>query len=370
MQRSFFFLLFIVFSTPSFASCKNDEQVSFRGYNIRIENDYFNNEDSNYTSGVILSGVTHDINGDVKSECLPVISRLHSNLLSFIDNDLLKKKVGFSKNIYFVGSQKMYTPQDDKTKTIIKDDRPYAGLLSLAIGINERHKNQFDNTQVLNTKELTLGIIGPASFTKQTQNFVHDRFNVYRAQGWNNQLDNEPALMLMIEKKVKSDLQQNSYTPGLSKDLIRFYGLKIGNIETSLNIGMEGRYGLNIPNDFGSTPSHPGCDNTAPSSINSETCTDKGELMLPIPLGVHLFVLAELKGVAYDFSLDGNIFANNHNVNKEPIVGLIALGVNSLVPISGNKNLKFTLTQYIQSKEFKEQKNADKFVSFTVGLDF
>ena len=57
-------------------------------------------------------------------------------------------------------------------------------------------------------------------------------------------------------------------------------------------------------------------------------------------------------------------------VNKEPIVGLIAVGVNSLIPISGNKNLKLTLTQYVQSKEFKEQKNADKFVSFTVGLDF
>jgi hypothetical protein len=33
-------------------------------------------------------------------------------------------------------------------------------------------------------------------------------------------------------------------------------------------------------------------------------------------------------------------------------------------------NLKLTLTQYIQSKEFEEQKTADKYVSFTVGLDF
>jgi len=97
--------------------------------------------------------------------------------------------------------------------------------------------------------------------------------------------------MLLIEKKIKSDLQQNTYTPGISKDLIRFYGLKLGNIETSLNVGLEGRYGLNIPNDFGSTPSYPGCDNTAPSSGSSEACTDTGELMLPIPLGAHLFAL-------------------------------------------------------------------------------
>jgi hypothetical protein len=264
----------------------------------------------------------------------------------------------------------MYTPVDDKTPTVVKDDRPYAGILSLAVGVNERHRNKFDNTQVLDTKELTFGVIGPASFAKQTQNFAHDRFDVYRAQGWNNQLSNEPAVMLLIEKKIKSDLQQNTYTPGISKDLIRFYGLKLGNIETSLNVGLEGRYGLNIPNDFGSTPSYPGCDNTAPSSGSSEVCTDTGELMLPIPLGVHLFALAELKGVAYDFSLDGNIFANNHHVHKKPITGVIAIGVNSLIPINGNKNLKLTLTQYIQSKEFEEQKTADKYVSFTAGLDF
>ncbi len=370
MRHPVLFFFFIFFATPSFANCNQNEQIDFRSYNFRIENDYFNNEDSNYTSGVILSGVTHDFKTDVKNECLPLITRLHGNLLSFIDTDLLKKKEGFSKNIYFSGSQLMYTPVDDKTPTIIKNDRPYAGILSLAVGINERHKNQSDHTQVLDTKELTLGIIGPASFARQSQNFVHDRFNVYRAAGWDNQLSNEPAAMLLIEKKIKSDLQQNSYTPGISKDLIRFYGIKVGNIQTSLNIGLEGRYGLNIPNDFGSTPSYPGCDNTAPSSGSSETCTDKGELMLPIPLGAHLFALAELKGVAYDFSLDGNIFANNHHVHREPFVGLVAVGINSLIPIPGNKNLKLTLTQYIQSKEFKEQKTADKYVSFTVGVDF
>mgnify|MGYP006193339463 CR=1 FL=1 len=64
----------------------------------------------------------------------------------------------------------MYTPVDDKTSTIIRDDRPYAGLLSLGVGINERNRDQIKNIQILNTKELTLGIIGPASYAKQTQN--------------------------------------------------------------------------------------------------------------------------------------------------------------------------------------------------------
>jgi hypothetical protein len=90
MRHSILFLFFFLFTTPLFANCKPDEQVSFRSYNFRIENDYFNNEDSNYTSGVILSGVTHDFKGDVKNECLPVINRLHGSLLSFIDAGLFK----------------------------------------------------------------------------------------------------------------------------------------------------------------------------------------------------------------------------------------------------------------------------------------
>ena len=36
----------------------------------------------------------------------------------------------------------------------------------------------------------------------------------------------------------------------------------------------------------------------------------------------------------------------------------------------GNKNLKLTLTQFIQSKEFQEQKTDHKYVSFTLGVDF
>ena len=85
MRQSVLFFLFLLFATPLFANCKSDEQLGFRSYNFRIENDYFNNEDSNYTSGVILSGVTHDFKGDIKNDCLPMISQFHGNLLTYVD---------------------------------------------------------------------------------------------------------------------------------------------------------------------------------------------------------------------------------------------------------------------------------------------
>jgi hypothetical protein len=373
-----FFVIFLSEITFAFADCGVDDQLKFKSYNLRIENDYLNHQDSNYTSGIVFSGVTQDLKGGVNNECLPTVTRLHGKLLSFINSDILKKEEGISKNIYFNASQRIYTPGNDKIATIIRDDRPYSGIIALGVGVNERHRNYSNDTQVLDTKELTLGIIGPASFARQTQNFVHSTFDVYKAAGWKNQLGTEPAVMYMIERKIKTDLQQNSYTPGYSKDLIKFYGLRVGNISTTINLGIEGRYGLNIPNDFGSAADNPGCDNTSPSpgsykasaSGSPELCTDKGDLILPIPLGAHIFALAELTGVAYDFSLDGNILDNNHHVHRNPAVGKVSFGVSSLIPLQNEKNLKLVAMQVIQSKEFEEQKRTHKYVSLTVGLDF
>ncbi len=92
MRQSILFLFIFLISTPVFANCKSDEEVNFRNYNFRIENDYFNNEDSNYTSGVILSGVTHDFKENIKNDCLPIIARLNAKILSFIDTDYLRNK--------------------------------------------------------------------------------------------------------------------------------------------------------------------------------------------------------------------------------------------------------------------------------------
>jgi len=150
-----FFAIFLFQSTFAFADCVTDNQINFKNYNFRIENDYFNHQDSNYTSGVVLSGVTQDFKGDVNNECLPTVTRLHGKLLSFIDSDILKKEEGISKNIYFNASQRMYTPGNDKVSTLIRDDRPYAGIIALGVGVNERHRNHSNDTQVLDTKELT-----------------------------------------------------------------------------------------------------------------------------------------------------------------------------------------------------------------------
>ena len=49
--------------------------------------------------------------------------------------------------------------------------------------------------------ELQLGVIGPAAQAEETQNFIHDLRDLAKTRGWSNQLENEPGLALIYERK-------------------------------------------------------------------------------------------------------------------------------------------------------------------------
>ena len=44
-------------------------------------------------------------------------------------------------------------------------------------------------------------VITPESFAEETQNFVHDMRNIPKVNGWDNQLRNEPELVIAYERK-------------------------------------------------------------------------------------------------------------------------------------------------------------------------
>jgi len=50
--------------------------------------------------------------------------------------------------------------------------------------------------------------------------------------------------------------------------------------------------------------------------------------------GAHVFANLEAKAVAWDFSLDGNLFRSSHHVSRRPWVAQAAVGISSqwLVP--------------------------------------
>src|SRR5690606_24837863 len=104
-----------------------------------------------------------------------------------------------TQNVVARFGQSMYTPEDRTRTDLIADDRPYAGLLHMGLAWNRRVHQPGAPHEMLDTRELTLGVIGPWSLARQSQNLVHDLRGIERFRGWDNQLHNEPAFQVAME---------------------------------------------------------------------------------------------------------------------------------------------------------------------------
>lgn len=206
-----------------FDACSPQQSIQFRGGTLRLENDSFTDTDQNYTNGVSVTMVSHDIPGQIRPECLSLPSRLFMGFIQRMNpgfwNDM--NYSADSQNVVFRLGQSMYTPEDFTRSDLIVDDRPYAGLLYAGLAWNRRKFNPKSNLDIHDTREITVGVIGPLSLAEQAQNLVHDAFGDERFLGWDNQLENEPALQLALDRKYKSSNQSGAMTPGFSADSIR-----------------------------------------------------------------------------------------------------------------------------------------------------
>lgn len=191
-------ILFAVIITTVNAQSAN-EKHSFR---ILWDNDYINvrgdGTDRYYTNGIRL-----DYFYTKRQK-----AKFPSSLLLNISGD--------NNNIYGVGmAQFMFTPRNINVADIQYNDRPYAGVLFSVHSLQSVDKSK--NTKV--TSEIRLGVIGPLSFAKETQKWVHSAFNYIKPLGWHNQVPNDIILNYNIS------LEKQMFRP--SKKI-----LVIGNIET------------------------------------------------------------------------------------------------------------------------------------------
>lgn len=226
--------------TSDAKSCSATEAIEFRGLTVRLENDLFVDTDRNYTNGVAFTAVSRDIAGSLRTECLPTPVRLHAELIKWLNPGFWSDagNAAHSQNVVVKFGQSMYTPTDPLRTDLISDDRPYAGLLYVGMSWNRRTHASQSAVEMLDTREITLGVIGPWSLARQSQNLVHDATGADRFLGWDHQLKNEPALQLALDRKFKDYRGDGAITPGFSADSIRSIGLRLGNIETSAALGI------------------------------------------------------------------------------------------------------------------------------------
>lgn len=355
-------------NSSTIQNCQPEDEIGFRGFTARLENDTFTNTDQNYTNGLAVTAVSHDIGDSLKTECLPLPLRLHSKFIKALTPGFWTHPDGTTStyNVVVKLGQAIFTPKDFSSRDLILNDRPYAGLLYVGMSWNQRSKNPEMNLEILDTREITLGIIGPWSLAKEAQDAVHDATTVPKFYGWSHQLNNEPAIQLAMDKKFKSYQGDYAFAPGFSGDYISSLGVRLGNIETSVTLGIEGRLGLNLPNDFGSYTIRPGAENRPPSTASP---AGRSNGAFGPQSGVHLFSILETKLVARDFSLDGNLFSSSHHVTRRPWVAFAAIGV-SLHTIMLKRGYKLALMQAYHTFEFEEQEANHAYGSVALSMEF
>ncbi len=351
--------------------CTSEQTPRLRGGTARLENDLFTGTDQNYSNGVALTLVSHDMSGPLRPECLPAPVRLHALLIERINPGFWSDadNVAGTQNVVMRMGQSIYTPEDYSRTDLIADDRPFAGLLYTGLAWNRRRHRPGSSREMLDTREITLGVIGPWSLAEQSQNLIHDAIGEDRFLGWGNQLGNEPAFQLALDRKFRPFRGGGAVVPGFSTDSIRMLGLRLGNIETSATAGIEGRVGWNLPNDFGSYPLRPGAENRPPSAAAHG---EPGDSILasarPRP-GVHLFGILEAKAVAYDFSLDGNLFRSSHSVTRRPWVAQAAFGISAQAIVAGH-GIRLALMRIYRTREFEQQRSNQAYGSIALSMEF
>jgi lipid A 3-O-deacylase len=362
----------VITSDSDAHACNAPDTIRFRGLTARLENDLFVDTDQNYTSGVAFTAVSHDLIGKLKPECLPAPVRLQAELITLLNPGFWAdaENPAHAQNVVVKFGQSMYTPQDPARTDLILNDRPYAGLLYVGVAWNRRKHEPQGDSEMLDTRELTLGVIGPLALAQEAQNLVHKVIGVDQFQGWDNQLGNEPALQMAMDRKFKAYRGTGAITPGFSSDAIRRLGLQLGNIETSATVGIEGRVGWNIPNDFGTYPIRPGAENRPPSASSIHGGAGDAAALATRPrAGVHVFGTLESKLVLHDFALDGNLFQSSHSVTRVPWVTQAAVGVSAQSPVAGHA-VRLAVIRVWRSREFEEQGPSHAYGSVTLSIEF
>ncbi len=305
---------------------------------LQIENDYFawlTNTDRHYTSGIRLLRLS-----------APTDLPRWVDAITFVPSDADP----IQRWAFSIGHS-MFTPDDTGEAALIPDDRPYAGWAYFGFSVyNEYLRERGAGRQDVFAVEL--GIVGPSALGKQFQDAHHDVVGRGSADGWDNQLSDEPGLQLIFERKWRSESMTPTPVDALEGDIVPHIGISLGNVVTEIGVGATFRVGRHLAADFGPPRIRPGL----PGSDGYQRRN---------ALDWYLFFGPEVRYVAHNIFLDGNTWKDSHSVDRRPFVLDTQVG---LALFFGGARV--TYTHVFTSPEFNEQRDWDQFGAFTVSWKF
>ena len=184
-----FFLLLV--ACPTLAQTNRQGPLSANNYiKLDLENDLFqlrqdDVRDQNFTNAIRLEWMNRRQ------------SPLNFMLLEF-PNDPANPRLLDKLYTYSLG-QEMYTPLDLSVKSILYQQRPYAGWLYVSSGLVTV---DVEGAQKL-TSSVGIGVMGPASLSEPTQKLVHRIGNYTKPEGWHNQIVNSVGVSYLVRYEAR-----------------------------------------------------------------------------------------------------------------------------------------------------------------------
>ena len=241
-------------------------------------------------------------------------------------------------------AHQFFTPDDIAIPTIQPDDRPYAGWLSTSLDIvNEAliHDTDGSDRRYRNSVGLRIGVVGPASFGEELQEFWHGVCDCKDPQGWDLQLGDELGFIYSLGHDRQ--LIRNDISDGWSYDVIGSGQAAIGNIYSGLELSGIVRLGYRLSNRWSAT------------TMADISYDDSGNDSDP---GFFLFAGLTGRYVARDIFVDGNTWRDSHSVNRTPFVSdqMLGMGIHW-------KQLELRLTVTRRTNQYRTQAGPVRFGS-------
>jgi len=223
--------------------------------------------------------------------------------------------------------QILQTPDEITDPNLIPEDVPYAGVITTKaswIAYNDTDFRGF---------EIVFGFVGRPSLAEQTQNFVHNIIDSNIAEGWDNQLKNEPVINFNYMRKKK--FYQAGESSGFAFDSSVSGDVQLGTLFTSAGAFVETRFGFNMPRGFGFRADPVGRFLTYDATL-SPSMKNRSSIYATFNLGASYFV--------HNLLLDGNVFRDgSHSVEKEDVLGMASIGFHYERPTWGiHMDFQFT----------------------------
>lgn len=285
-----------------------------------FENDFFVGSDRHYTNGVQAAFLTD-------------LERAPQWLRS----------LSADPQAVFAVGQRIYTPADTSVEPPDPNDRPYAGWAYLMGDVRTRANGTIDHLTV------AVGVVGPASGARQTQNGVHRLLGDDRARGWDGQVRNRPTFMAGYERAWPAVLQ--GVLGSRHWDLALRAGAMAGTPLTYANTGAVLRYGSNLPTDVPVTH----------ISLGPPRDGFRGAPRF----GWYVWAGFDAHAVAYNSFIEAPTYSGGAHAERKKLGVDTQFGAAAVWP---RARVGFTFVQ--RSKEFTGQTGNDRFGQLAVSLAY